>query len=363
VTDFNGCTAVTTITISEPTAIVVTATETSAIVCPGGTATITVTATGGTGAYTGEGTFTVLAGTHSYSVTDINGCSGTTSITVSDPAAVGITSFTPSTGCVGSTVSIFGSNLNLVSAIDLNGISAIFVIVNPGEITVTVPPSATSGVFNLYTSANCTTSTVSGFTVTNCPTGMTINLTAYLQGYYLGGGTMEPVLANQAIPGATGAETDTIDVEIYDATTFLLAGSVKAVLMTDGTCTAVLNGADGNYYVAIRQRNHVFTWSSVPVAFAAATPTSYDFSTDPAQAFSGDLSDKFSEGIYSLFVGDINQDEFVDGNDYPQFDTDNSLGLCCDYYATDMNGDGFVDGNDYPQFDTNNSLGIGSVHP
>ena len=363
VTDANGCTTVTTITISEPTAIVVTATETSAIVCPGGNATITVTATGGTGAYTGEGTFTVVAGTYNYTVTDINGCSGTTSITVSDPAAVGITSFTPSTGCVGSTVSIFGSNLNLVSAIDLNGISAIFVIVNPGAITVTVPPSATSGVFNLYTSANCTTSTVSGFTVTICPTGMTINLTAYLQGYYLGGGTMEPVLANQAIPGATGAETDTIDVEIYDATTFLLAGSVKAVLMTDGTCTAVLNGADGNYYVAIRQRNHVFTWSSVPVAFAAATPTSYDFSTDPAQAFSGDLSDKFSEGIYSLFVGDINQDEFVDGNDYPQFDTDNSLGLCCDYYATDMNGDGFVDGNDYPQFDTNNSLGIGSVHP
>ncbi|MBK6989753.1 MAG: hypothetical protein IPH33_16830 [Bacteroidetes bacterium] len=133
VTDANGCTTVTTITISEPTAIVVTATETSAIVCPGGNATITVTATGGTGAYTGEGTFTVLAGTYNYTVTDINGCSGTTSITVSDPAAVGITSFTPSTGCVGSTVSIFGSNLNLVSAIDLNGISAIFVIVNPGK--------------------------------------------------------------------------------------------------------------------------------------------------------------------------------------------------------------------------------------
>ncbi|MBK6989347.1 MAG: hypothetical protein IPH33_14640 [Bacteroidetes bacterium] len=40
------------------------------------------------------------------------------------------------------------------------------------------------------------------------------------------------------------------------------------------------------------------------------------------------------------------------------FDQDNANGLCCGYFATDLNGDGFVDGSDYPLFDTNNSMGF-----
>jgi hypothetical protein len=192
---------------------------------------------------------------------------------------------------------------------------------------------------------------------------MEIDLVAYLQGYYLGGGTMQPVLANQAVAGATGAETDTITVEIYDETTFALSGSAKAVLMTDGTCTAIVSGLDGNYYIAIRHRNSVLTWSAAPVALATATPASYDFSTDPLQSMSGMAADDLSEGIYSIFSGDINQDEFVDPNDYPYYDIDNSAGLCCDYITTDLNGDGFVDPNDYPYFDLNSSAGIFSIHP
>ncbi|MBP6427682.1 MAG: lamin tail domain-containing protein, partial [Bacteroidia bacterium] len=141
VTDANGCTGSTSITITEPSAIVVTVVETTPIACPGGTATVTVSASGGTGTLTGTGPFTVTAGTHNYTVTDANGCTGLGSITIVDPPAVNVSNFTPTSGCVGSTVSIFGSNLNLVTAIDLNGISTIFVIVNSGEITVTIPPA------------------------------------------------------------------------------------------------------------------------------------------------------------------------------------------------------------------------------
>ena len=362
VTDANGCTGTNSITITEPTAISVTVTETTPIVCPGGTATVTVSASGGTGVLSGTGTFTVAAGTYNYTVTDENGCTGTGSITVSDPAAVLVSNFTPTSGCVGSTVSIFGSNLNLVTAIDLNGISTIFVIVNSGEITVTIPPAATSGSFNLYTAANCTTTTAN-FTVTTCPTGMTLNLTAFLQGFYLGGGTMQPALLNQLVPGATGAEADTITVEIYDASTFLIAASTQAVLMTDGTCSATLNAADGNYYIAIRHRNSLLTWSAVDIAMASATPASYDFSTSATQAFSGWMADDLNEGIYSIFTGDINQDEFVDAADFPPYDNDNTAGLCCDYYVTDLNGDGFVDAGDFPAYDNNNAAGVFAIHP
>ncbi|MBK7430949.1 MAG: hypothetical protein IPI62_08445 [Bacteroidetes bacterium] len=75
------------------------------------------------------------------------------------------------------------------------------------------------------------------------------------------------------------------------------------------------------------------------------------------------MADDLNEGIYSIFVGDINQDEFVDASDFPQYDIDNSGGLCCDYYVTDINGDGFVDASDFPVYDVNNTTGVFSIHP
>jgi uncharacterized membrane protein YedE/YeeE len=48
------------------------------ILCNGGTADVTVSATGGTAPYTGTGVFNVGAGTYTYTVTDANGCTATT---------------------------------------------------------------------------------------------------------------------------------------------------------------------------------------------------------------------------------------------------------------------------------------------
>ena len=55
--------------------------------CEGGTqALITVSATGGTPSYTGTGNFFAGAGNYSYTVTDVNGCTSTTTGTVTFPA-------------------------------------------------------------------------------------------------------------------------------------------------------------------------------------------------------------------------------------------------------------------------------------
>ncbi|MEO8149691.1 MAG: SdiA-regulated domain-containing protein [Bacteroidia bacterium] len=66
-------------------AIIVTATQGAAILCNGGTTTDTVTASGGTAPYTGTGAFTISAGTYTYSITDAHGCTGSTTITVTEP--------------------------------------------------------------------------------------------------------------------------------------------------------------------------------------------------------------------------------------------------------------------------------------
>src|SRR5262249_35893934 len=84
VTDANGCTSTTPCTGTEPPQPVASCSATNAL-CFGGDGSITVSATGGTAPYTGTGTFTHKAGTFSFTVTDANGCTSTTTCTVTEP--------------------------------------------------------------------------------------------------------------------------------------------------------------------------------------------------------------------------------------------------------------------------------------
>ncbi|TND08289.1 MAG: hypothetical protein FD123_2431 [Bacteroidetes bacterium] len=102
ITDANACSATTTITITEP-APLSSASSATAIACNGETATVTVTGAGGTNPYSGAGTFTVAAGIYSYTVTDANGCASTTTVTLTEPAAI-------STSVTSADVSCFGGS-------------------------------------------------------------------------------------------------------------------------------------------------------------------------------------------------------------------------------------------------------------
>jgi gliding motility-associated-like protein len=105
VTDANGCTATTTITVTEPALLSASSTSGS-IACNGGTTTVTVSATGGSLPYSGIGTFTVTAGTYSYAVTDANGCTSSTSITVTEPTLLSASSTSGSIMCNGGTTTV-----------------------------------------------------------------------------------------------------------------------------------------------------------------------------------------------------------------------------------------------------------------
>jgi len=106
VTDANSCSATTTVTVTEPSALVASV-ATGTILCNGGSTTVTVSATGGTTSYSGTGTYTVTAGTLTYTVTDANACSATTTVTLSQPAA--IASSQTVTLCAGQSIAV-GSN-------------------------------------------------------------------------------------------------------------------------------------------------------------------------------------------------------------------------------------------------------------
>ena len=112
VTDANLCTTTVMVTIGQPTQLVATATA-GTIGCFGGTTTVTVAATGGTGAYSytfngvtnTTGLFTNAAGTGLvYSVTDANGCNPSTAIgtiTVTQPAIMNATVTSTNAACAG----------------------------------------------------------------------------------------------------------------------------------------------------------------------------------------------------------------------------------------------------------------------
>src|SRR5205814_5909835 len=79
--------ATTTGDITQPSTVVASSSNT-AILCHGGSSTVTVSATGGTGPYTGDGTFSHAAGTYSYTVADHNARTSTRTLDSSHPRAV-----------------------------------------------------------------------------------------------------------------------------------------------------------------------------------------------------------------------------------------------------------------------------------
>ncbi len=81
VKDAANNTSVAAVTISQPSALSVAATA-GIITSAGGSTTVTVTASGGTAPYTGTGSFTITAGTYTYTVTDAKGCTASKTITV-----------------------------------------------------------------------------------------------------------------------------------------------------------------------------------------------------------------------------------------------------------------------------------------
>ena len=88
VTDGNGCQNLDSIIITEPSPLIVSAVVSSPILCIGGNATLTITATGGTAPYTGIGTFIVTSGSYTYNVTDFNGCISNANINVTQPGVL-----------------------------------------------------------------------------------------------------------------------------------------------------------------------------------------------------------------------------------------------------------------------------------
>jgi hypothetical protein len=157
--------------------------------------------------------------------------------------------------------------------------------------------------------------------------------------------------------------SDQITVELHHQTfPYSIAYTAMYLnLKTNGMCElAVPAELQDTYYIVIKHRNHMETWSKVPVSFAGET-VNYDFSTSEMKAF-GDNLKQLATGKYGFFAGDMNGDGKIDENDITQIKNSSSI-FSFGYITTDVNGDGVVDALDLIITDNNAAKFISVMKP
>ena len=144
-----------------------------------------------------------------------------------------ITSFTPTSGCIGASITIIGTNFTGATAVTFNGTAAITYTVNSAtQITATVPVGATTGTIAVTTSGGTGTS-AGNFTVNPTPAAIGGGAATVCTGSTtpaftnsVGGGTW-------SITNGTGSAT----ISAGGVVTGVTAGTAT-VVYSIGTCTA-----------------------------------------------------------------------------------------------------------------------------
>lgn len=125
-----------------------------------------------------------------------------------------------------------------------------------------------------------------------------VQLKLFMEGYYIGGGLNASVLFNQGVTSNLGI-TDSIQIQLRNSTfPHSLVAQTKTLLNINGTATCYFPIPNGNYYVVIRHRNSVETWSSNPITFSGLI--NYDFTTAQGQAY-GSNQTEVEIGIWALY--------------------------------------------------------------
>lgn len=188
----------------------------------------------------------------------------------------------------------------------------------------------------------------------------TVNLTLFIEGYYAGAGQMSPVLMNQGV-SMNPVVADSITVELHDTMApFASVSSLKVLLNTNGTANCNFPVSTGSYFLVVKHRNALETWTASPVSLGP-NPVSYSFSTSASQAYGSNLL-AVGPGIYALYSGDLNRDENIDLIDLSFLENDINA-FQFGYFATDINGDGNVDLLDLPLLETHINEFVYAIHP
>ena len=183
------------------------------------------------------------------------------------------------------------------------------------------------------------------------------------------------VIAQGFYNGATLNKADTVRVYLRNNTApYSVVDSAAAVInATTFTGTFCFNYApSGTYYLQVRQRNHLETWSkSGGESYTAGSVNSFNFTTSSSQAYGSNQI--LSGSKYCMYGGDVAggissgeiynyQDGSIDAADLSAIDND-ALNSLSGYYPSDVTGDDFVDSGDLSITDNNSLLSVFTARP
>lgn len=174
-------------------------------------------------------------------------------------------------------------------------------------------------------------------------TAANVQLTALIEGFY-DGTTMVP---------------DTVTVELHNASApYSLVEQRKMVLNSSGQGTGFFDAVSeaASYYVVVKHRNSIETWSATIQSFINGI-LSYDFTTSQNKAYGNNL--KLKSGKWCIYNGEIaDADQYIDGDDViAVFNTQGQMG----YLLQDVNGDNYIDSDDVTL--VFNNQGVGAITP
>lgn len=223
---------------------------------------------------------------------------------------------------------------------------------SPTQVTLNISTVGSPAGLKNITVTNPDGQSRTGNNLINVTAPPTLNLTAYIQGFYN--------------PSSNTMVRDTMTVFLRNNTVpYAVVDQAKAYLTTTGTGSYVFNNAVNgvNYYLQLKQRNLIETWSKSPGQSFTASVLNYDFTSATAQAFgSNQINVDNSPVKFASYNADANQDGIVDLGDGGLIDND-AFNFVTGYIATDADGDGLVDLADATLADNNTNNFVQKVTP
>lgn len=262
-TDGNSCTGTTTVTITQPaSAVAVSISSTTPTACSGATGAATASGSGGTGtitynwipgSLTGATISNQSAGTYTVTATDANGCTATTTATITQAAS------TLAASISGTTPATCGSNNGSATATSTGGVGTVTYSWMPGSLTGATISNQAAGTYTVTaTDGNGCTSTATA-TIANSG-GPTASIASQTNILCFG---QNNGAATATSTGGTGTVTYTwMPGSLTGATQTGLAAGTYTVTASDG------GSCPGTTTVTITQPT-----SAVSVSITATTPT------------------------------------------------------------------------------------------
>ncbi len=147
---------------------------------------------------------------------------------------------------------------------------------------------------------------------------------------------------------------------------YAIVDSCKAILDSSSMKAEpeFINAATGTYYIAIKHRNSLETWSRFGgEAFSTTAQFHFSFTDDSSKAFGGNQKRiDNSPLLFGIFSGDVNNDGSVDASDILVIENDAAV-YAAGYIISDLNGDNSTDATDLAIADNNAFIYAGIIRP